>query len=148
MWPIYDAIRAGVLDGGYMQVDETPIACLEPGHPMRLMREHLPNLWTAEDMVNARHGDEITISGVVICRQRPGTAKGFVFIFVEDETGDANAMVPPGLSETTRLRITQESYLRITSPVQTREGLPSARVERVERLSIPLLNGLVSYDFR
>ena len=75
-------------------------------------------------MVCARCGEglprkRITIGGVVICRQRPGTAKGFVFISVEDETGVANAVVPPELFESQRLTITQESFLRITGPVQT-----------------------------
>ena len=59
----------------------------------------------------------------VICRQRPGTAKGFVFISVEDETGIANAVVPPDgwanlLSKGARLTITQERSLRISGPVQ------------------------------
>ena len=66
---------------------------------------------------------------MVICRQRPGTAKGVVFISLEDETGIANAVVPPELFEAERLTITQESFLRITGPVQTRQGLPMVRAE-------------------
>ena len=131
-----------------MQADHRTQRLTTGPHPMRLMREYLPDIWMAQDVVNARHGDEITIGGVVICRQRPGTAKGFVFLSVEDETGVANAVVPPDLFESARLTITQESYLRITGPVQTREGLPLVRAERIERLSIPLLDGLVSHDFR
>ena len=116
-------------------------------HPMRLMREYLYDVWTAQDMVMASHGDEITIGGVVICRQRPGTANGVVFISGEDETGIANALVPPGLFETARLTITQERFLRITGPVQTRAGLPLVCATSIERLSVPLLDGLVSHDF-
>src|SRR4029077_5837757 len=47
-------------------------------HPMKLLREKLPNIWRAIDLVQARHGSTIQIAGNVICRQRPGTAKGFV----------------------------------------------------------------------
>ena len=54
-------------------------------HPMKLMREHLPDVWSAKEVASAPHGETITIAGVVICRQRPGTAKGFVFLSLEDE---------------------------------------------------------------
>src|SRR5438874_283922 len=49
-------------------------------HPMKLLRPSLPNIWRAMDLVQARHGATVQIAGNVICRQRPGTAKGFVFI--------------------------------------------------------------------
>ncbi len=53
-------------------------------HPMKLLRKNLPNIWRAIDLVHAVHGSTIQIGGNVICRQRPGTAKGFVFISLED----------------------------------------------------------------
>src|SRR6266513_1821126 len=68
-------------------------------HPMKLLRESLPNIWRAIDLVYAQHGSSIQIAGNVICRQRPGTAKGFVFISLEDETGVSNAIVDPDLFE-------------------------------------------------
>src|SRR5262249_48263801 len=55
-------------------------------HPMRLLRDKLPNIWRARDLPQAKHGSTIQIAGNVICRQRPGTAKGFVFVSLEDET--------------------------------------------------------------
>src|SRR5881398_3589148 len=55
-------------------------------HPMKLLRETLLNVWRAADLIHARHGTTVQIAGNVICRQRPGTAKGFVFISLEDET--------------------------------------------------------------
>ncbi|HEY6205367.1 MAG TPA: error-prone DNA polymerase, partial [Chthoniobacterales bacterium] len=66
-------------------------------HPMKLLREQLPNIWRAVDLAKAKHGATVQIAGNVICRQRPGTAKGFVFISLEDETGVANAIVDPDL---------------------------------------------------
>ncbi|PYL27212.1 MAG: hypothetical protein DMF39_11585, partial [Verrucomicrobia bacterium] len=68
-------------------------------HPMNLLRESLQNIWRAIDLVHARHGSTIQIAGNVICRQRPGTAKGFVFISLEDETGVSNAIVEPDYSD-------------------------------------------------
>lgn len=70
-----------------------------------------------------------------------------MFISVEDETRVANAVVPPGLFETARLTITQENFLRITGPVQSKQGLPMVRAARVERRFIPLFAGLASHDF-
>ncbi len=55
--------------------------------------------WRASDLAQARHGSTVQIAGNVICRQRPGTAKGFVFISLEDETGVSNAIVTPDLFE-------------------------------------------------
>src|SRR5438045_9755200 len=72
-------------------------------HPMKLLRENLPNIWRAIDLVQARHGSTIQIAGNVICRQRPGTANGFVFISLEDETGVSNAIIDPDLFERFRL---------------------------------------------
>src|SRR5207253_11097261 len=79
-------------------------------HPMKLLRENLPNVWRATDLAQARHGAIVQIAGNVICRQRPGTAKGFVFISLEDETGVSNALVYPKLCERFRLLITEEAF--------------------------------------
>ena len=117
-------------------------------HPMQLMRAHLADVWRAKDVGGAPHGAQVTIAGVVICRQRPGTAKGFLFISLEDETGIANAVVPPDLFERERLTITQEHFLRITGPVQTRHGLPLVRAAKIERLACPLEADTASHDFR
>jgi error-prone DNA polymerase len=57
-------------------------------HPMALLRPQLKDIWRAVDLTRGREGQIIKIAGNVICRQRPGTAKGFVFISLEDETGE------------------------------------------------------------
>ena len=69
------------------------------GHPMALIRERLHDVTLANDLPRARNGKNVRIAGMVICRQRPGTAKGFVFISLEDETGVSNAIVGPHLFE-------------------------------------------------
>lgn len=66
-------------------------------HPMALLRDRLTGICPAQDLKHVAHGQVVTIAGAVICRQRPGTAKGFVFISLEDETGIANAVVLPAL---------------------------------------------------
>src|SRR6185295_18720615 len=83
-------------------------------HPMALLRSRLTDVCRARDLKQVKTGQRITIAGAVICRQRPGTAKGFVFVSLEDETGIANAVVIPALFERLRLVITQESALKIT----------------------------------
>src|SRR5205807_6109419 len=72
-------------------------------HPMKLLRERLPHIWRAIDLSKAKQGATVQIAGNVICRQRPGTAKGFVFVSLEDETGVSNAIVDPDLFERFRL---------------------------------------------
>ena len=90
-----------------VQADYTGMNLTTAPHPMKLLREQLPGIWRASDLEAARHGTTIQIAGNVICRQRPGTAKGFVFVSLEDETGVANAIVTPNLFERVRLVITE-----------------------------------------
>ncbi len=116
-------------------------------HPMALMRARLPNAWRAIDIPRGRDGQIVCIAGNVICRQRPGTAKGVVFISLEDETGISNAIVSAELFEKLRLVITQESFLQITGRLQTRENVFVIQAQKIERLDAENLVGSSSYDF-
>jgi error-prone DNA polymerase len=116
-------------------------------HPMQLVRADFPHLWRAADLPEARNGDWVAIAGNVICRQRPGTAKGFVFVSVEDETGIANAVIAPALFEKLRLLITQENFLVITGRLQNADKVIHIRASSVERLGETLLHGSGSHDF-
>jgi error-prone DNA polymerase len=117
-------------------------------HPMKLLRQHLPNIWRATDLPSARHGDTIQIAGNVICRQRPGTAKGFVFISLEDETGVSNAIVTPDLFERVRLLITEEPFLIIEGTVQNSENVVLIKARQIRALMHDQLIGTDSHDFR
>ncbi len=117
-------------------------------HPMKLLRENLPNIWRATDLVQARHGSTIQIAGNVICRQRPGTAKGFVFISLEDETGVSNAIVDPDLFERFRLVITEEAFLLIEGQVQNSDGVVLIKARDIKPLVHENLGGSESHDFR
>jgi error-prone DNA polymerase len=116
-------------------------------HPMKLLRESLPNVWRAIDLIHARHGATVQIAGNVICRQRPGTAKGFVFISLEDETGVSNAIVDPNLFERFRLLITEEAFLLIKGEVQNSDGVVLVKARELRPLAHEELVGSESHDF-
>jgi len=116
-------------------------------HPMKLLRESLPNIWRAIDLPRARHGSIIQIAGNVICRQRPGTAKGFVFVSLEDETGVSNAIVDPDLFEHFRLVITEEAFLLIEGEVQNSDNVILIKAREIKPLTHAELVGSESHDF-
>jgi error-prone DNA polymerase len=116
-------------------------------HPMKLLRESLPNIWCATDLIHARHGAIIQIAGNVICRQRPGTAKGFVFISLEDETGVSNAIVDPDLFERFRLVITEEAFLLIEGQVQNSDDVVLIKAREIKSLVHERVVGSQSHDF-
>ena len=70
------------------------------------------------------------VAGAVITRQRPGTAKGFVFLTLEDETGIANVIVRPDLFTDQRTAIVKEPYLLVEGILQIQEGVTSVKAER------------------
>ena len=117
-------------------------------HPMKYLRPALPEIWRASDLAQAEDGLTVWIGGLVICRQRPGTAKGHVFISLEDETGIANAFVPSSAFETFRLVITQEPFLKIRGRVQNQEGVISVYTHHVESLPFEAVPNGHSHDFR
>ena len=117
-------------------------------HPMALLRRNAPLLWRAADLGQARPGELVTIGGIVICRQRPGTAKGFCFVSVEDESGVANAVVTPQLYEKMRLIIGEEPFLAIEGVVQKVDGVIHVKAARIMPLALGGLAVPASHDFR
>jgi error-prone DNA polymerase len=116
-------------------------------HPMKLLRERLPHIWRAIDLSKAKHGAIVQIAGNVICRQRPGTAKGFVFVSLEDETGVSNAIVDPDLFERFRLLITEEDFLIIEGEVQNSDNVVLIKTREIRPLAHDELVGSESHDF-
>ncbi len=114
---------------------------------MALIRRRLPEVTRASQLDEGNHGQRVTIAGMVICRQRPGTAKGHVFVSLEDETGIANAFVNCNLFEARRLVITQESFLRIKGTLQKVDGVISVYAQQVEGLPYETALGTESHDF-
>jgi error-prone DNA polymerase len=105
-------------------------------HPMALRREEmsLRGALRTDDLARERNGRRVRVAGAVITRQRPGTAKGFVFLTLEDETGIANIIVRPDLFAERRLIILEEPFLLVEGTLQNQEGVTSIRAERMEGL--------------
>lgn len=108
-------------------------------HPMALRREELAmrGVLRAMDLRRARQGRRVRVAGMVITRQRPGTAKGFVFLTLEDETGVANIIVRPDLYARDRVLIVEEPFLLIEGVLQNQEGVTSIRAEIVQPMKGP-----------
>ena len=103
-------------------------------HPMALRRDELAmrGILRAADLHTARQGRRVRVAGMVITRQRPGTAKGFVFLTLEDETGIANIIVRPDLFARDRLVIVEEPFLIVDGVLQSQDGVTSIRAEQVQ----------------
>lgn len=130
-----------------LQADYRGMGLTTGSHPMRRLRGKLIGVCRAIDLAHGRHGQRVAIAGSVICRQRPGTAKGFVFVSLEDETGIANAIVTPALFEKQRLTISQEPFLKIVGILQNLEGVITVKADRVEALYDTEMPEAVSHDF-
>jgi len=105
-------------------------------HPMALRRDDLAvrGVLRACDLKAVHQGRRVRVAGMVITRQRPGTAKGFVFLTLEDETGIANIIVRPDLFAQDRLVIVEEPFLLVDGVLQNQDGVTSVRAARVQGL--------------
>jgi error-prone DNA polymerase len=106
-------------------------------HPMALRRRELSlrGVLRAADLPRERQGRRIRVAGTVITRQRPGTAKGFVFLTLEDETGISNIIVRPDVFARERVVILQEPFLLVEGILQNQENVTAVRAERVEGIA-------------
>ena len=118
-------------------------------HPMALRRVEfaLRGVVRASDLPRGRHGRRVRVAGAVITRQRPGTAKGFVFLTLEDETGIANVIVRPDLFTEYKHTIVGAPYLLVEGLLQIQEGVTSVKAERVFSLTNAGPD-VESHDFR
>ena len=115
-------------------------------HPMAQRRAQLEEgVSRARELKSLADGRWVRVAGCVIVRQRPGTAKGFVFLSLEDETGIANIIVEPPLFERQRITLTGASFLVVSGVLQNQDGVVSVKARAVE----PLRAGAapVSHDF-
>src|SRR2546426_1149139 len=117
-------------------------------HPMAMRRAELRRrgVLSARELGGAANETRVRVAGSVIVRQRPGTAKGFVFLSLEDETGIANVIVTPQRFARHRLTLVTEPFLLVEGIVQQQDGVVSVRAARVEGLS-PLAHNVPSHDF-
>lgn len=117
-------------------------------HPMRLYRDRLRSrgVLTAAELKRVRNGRMVKVAGCVICRQRPGTAKGFMFVSLEDESGIANAIVEPDVFDAHRAALTAAPYLLIEGLLQNQHEAISVKLRRVEALAFDEAHAS-SHDF-
>jgi error-prone DNA polymerase len=107
------------------------------GHPMSHVRPILaPNgVRSARDLLkNGRDGERVATAGLVICRQRPGTAKGFVFLTLEDETGLVNVVVTPQRFERQALLISRTPLLLVRGVLQVEQNVVNVRAQQFRAL--------------
>ncbi len=107
-------------------------------HPMAhcRMQLHRMNVFPAGDLKLVRHGVKTRIAGQVIARQRPGTAHGFIFLSIEDETGIANAIIDPDLYEANRNLVTYAKFLLIEGALQNIDKVIHIRAKHIEKLNV------------
>ncbi|HSE49495.1 MAG TPA: error-prone DNA polymerase [Terriglobales bacterium] len=107
-------------------------------HPMSYHRREMieRGVFRAIDLPRFRSGKKLKVAGCVIARQRPGTAKGFVFLSLEDETGIANAIVTPDLYQRYRTELASERFLMVEGVLQNQDNVLSVKAERVEPLRV------------
>ena len=121
------------------------------GHPLLPLREQLVamKLPDAAKVSSMRDGTQTRFAGIVICRQRPSTASGVLFMTLEDETGFVNLVVWPKVYEAYRVLVRTSSFIGVTGVVQQQEGVVHLVAERFwapQGLQVPAQP--VSYDFR
>jgi error-prone DNA polymerase len=154
LWQVERAVRfAGPLLDGIPEIDAaSPLAAMTPEerlvadfhgtgltvgpHPMAYRRADLKraHVLSARELTQVTNGRRVRTAGCVIARQRPGTAKGFVFLSLEDETGISNAILTPDIMDRHRVVITSEKFLLLEGVLQNQDGVISVRVERVAPL--------------
>ena len=156
LWQVERAVRwAGpLLDELPEMVGESPLAAMTDEerlvadfratgltvgpHPMQYRRAEMKRMgiYRASDLAHLPNGQRLRIGGCVIARQRPGTAKGMMFMSLEDETGIANAIFAPDLLQKNRVLLISERFLMIEGILQNQDNVIHIRAEKVSPLSV------------
>ncbi len=167
LWQASLAVRpAGALFAGVSEEGPAPLAPMEAidrlradfrtsgltigAHPMQYFRTALTaaGVWRAGELTALGNGRVVEVAGLVICRQQPSTAKGFVFLSLEDETGISNIILTPQVYAEFRPVVLQEGYLRVVGRLQNQSGVVSVKGEAVYPVNLPAAAPQVaSHDF-
>jgi error-prone DNA polymerase len=107
-------------------------------HPMELLRAELdPAVARSAELERTPDASSIEVAGLVVARQRPATARGVVFMLLEDECGTVNVIIPPPVYERCRLTVRTAAYARIEGRLERREGVVNVVANAIEALSAP-----------
>jgi error-prone DNA polymerase len=117
-------------------------------HPMAYRRAELQRMgvFSARELQQQPNGRRVCTAGAVIARQRPGTALGFIFLSMEDETGIANVVIHPQLYERERVLVTRGKFLKVYGKLQNQDGVVHVKAEELEMLQATGIE-LRSHDF-
>jgi error-prone DNA polymerase len=111
-------------------------------HPLRLMRADLDaKILRSTDLEKSENGELVTVAGMVVARQRPGTAKGIVFMLLEDESGTVNLIVPPPVYERCRAAVRAAPLVQAKGKLERHEGTTNVVVTEVTELDRPTSPG-------
>jgi error-prone DNA polymerase len=125
-------------DWDRMTADYTVLGLSPAFHPLAFLRPGLNEAIVATPMLGKlEHGTEVQVAGIVVCRQRPGSAKGFVFMLLEDEFGVANIIVRPNLYETERNTVRGAAFLIVEGTLERRDGTINVAARRLVPLAVP-----------
>jgi error-prone DNA polymerase len=107
-------------------------------HPLAYQREKFrrAGLVSADDLTRLPNHHYVRVAGCVIARQRPGTAKGFVFLSLEDETGIANVIFTPDAFEQNRVVVTRSRFVCVEGPLQHQDGVIHIKAQQITALDI------------
>jgi len=117
-------------------------------HPLHYRRQELEamKVLSSSQLRNYKDGEYVRAAGCVIARQRPGTAKGFIFLSMEDETGIANIIITPDLYERERVVVTRSKFVLVEGALQNQDGVIHIKARRIQPLAFANLE-LRSHDF-
>ena len=117
-------------------------------HPMAYYRKQMHGMGVtpAADLRNVPSGGWVRVAGCVIVRQRPGTAKGILFLSLEDETGIANAVVSKEFFAENRLMVVGHPWLLVEGPVQNVDSVIHVRAKKIRKLDFDPI-ATASHDF-
>lgn len=166
LWQVESAIRrSGPLLEGIaeinaasplrrMQVEERLVADyhgtgLTTGpHPMAYRRDILraQGVKSAAELKNLPHGKPATVAGCVITRQRPGTAKGIIFMTLEDETGTSRVIISPDFYDKNRMAVLKERFVLVSGIVQNQDNVVHLKARAIQPLAISAAS-ISSHDF-
>ena len=136
--PLPDAPRLRELGDWELAVADYESTGMTLGsHPMALIREELYGFATSADLGVIPDRSELTIAGLVVARQRPGTAKGVVFMLLEDEAGAVNIVVPPPVYRDSRLAVRTAPYVTVTGTLERRGRVVNIVAASVKPLGTP-----------
>src|SRR6266511_1399473 len=133
----YEGLRFGGLAAAERLLAEYAVLGFANGHPLSLLRDALsPTVVQSDALPRLEHGAWVEIAGLVVARQRPETAKGFIFVLLEDEAGMVNVIVRPDVYETHRAAIRGEPLLWVRGKLAKDDGTVNVLAEEAKGLSV------------